>query len=181
MLFIFFFFKQKTAYEMRISDWSSDVCSSDLEWDNRHFWRVSNAEHLELSENVGMVNLSHFAIYDVSGRDAERLMEYVSSSKVAGDTPVGKGAYTNFLDAAGGVQADLTVLRLAEDRFRVIAGGDAGTRDATYLRRLTQDKEWSAFGEERTDHPGCIALLGQNARPRLKKLTPDPDGPPPHN
>src|SRR3546814_171036 len=30
MLFIFFFFKQKTAYEMRISDWSSDVCSSDL-------------------------------------------------------------------------------------------------------------------------------------------------------
>src|SRR3546814_6801620 len=28
--FVFFFFKQKTAYEMRISDWSSDVCSSDL-------------------------------------------------------------------------------------------------------------------------------------------------------
>src|SRR3546814_7415513 len=31
---LFFFFKQKTAYEMRISDWSSDVCSSDLEGDN---------------------------------------------------------------------------------------------------------------------------------------------------
>src|SRR3546814_8960826 len=31
MVFYFFFFKQKTAYEMRISDWSSDVCSSDLE------------------------------------------------------------------------------------------------------------------------------------------------------
>src|SRR3546814_13311245 len=30
ILFVFFFFKQKTAYEMRISDWSSDVCSSDL-------------------------------------------------------------------------------------------------------------------------------------------------------
>src|SRR3546814_1372489 len=30
MMFVFFFFKQKTAYEMRISDWSSDVCSSDL-------------------------------------------------------------------------------------------------------------------------------------------------------
>src|SRR3546814_3233095 len=32
MLFRVFFFKQKTAYEMRISDWSSDVCSSDLRW-----------------------------------------------------------------------------------------------------------------------------------------------------
>src|SRR3546814_12723151 len=31
MIFVFFFFKQKTAYEMRISDWSSDVCSSDLD------------------------------------------------------------------------------------------------------------------------------------------------------
>src|SRR3546814_4013922 len=30
IVFVFFFFKQKTAYEMRISDWSSDVCSSDL-------------------------------------------------------------------------------------------------------------------------------------------------------
>src|SRR3546814_3359593 len=35
MLFFFFFFKQKTAYEMRISDWSSDVCSSDLASDGR--------------------------------------------------------------------------------------------------------------------------------------------------
>src|SRR3546814_11356527 len=32
LCFVFFFFKQKTAYEMRISDWSSDVCSSDLLW-----------------------------------------------------------------------------------------------------------------------------------------------------
>src|SRR3546814_4297259 len=36
-MFLFFFFKQKTAYEMRISDWSSDVCSSDLfeAWEGR--------------------------------------------------------------------------------------------------------------------------------------------------
>src|SRR3546814_9213864 len=38
----FFFFKQKTAYEMRISDWSSDVCSSDLGGLERHFQDFSN-------------------------------------------------------------------------------------------------------------------------------------------
>src|SRR3546814_13379880 len=38
-LILFFFFKQKTAYEMRISDWSSDVCSSDLT--GRTFWSAS--------------------------------------------------------------------------------------------------------------------------------------------
>src|SRR3546814_3734587 len=38
-LFLFFFFKQKTAYEMRISDWSSDVCSSDLRQVHGHIGR----------------------------------------------------------------------------------------------------------------------------------------------
>lgn len=146
------------------------------EWDNRHFWRVSNAEHLELSENVGMVNLSHFAIYDVTGNDAATLMEYVSSSKVAGDTAVGKGVYTNFLDDTGGIQADLTVLRLGENRFQMIDGGDAGNRDATYLRRMAQDKEWDVFVEDRTDHYGCIGVWGPNARATLKQLADNPAG-----
>src|SRR3546814_164127 len=44
-LFYFFFFKQKTAYEMRISDWSSDVCSSDL----GYFWFVGRADDVILS------------------------------------------------------------------------------------------------------------------------------------
>src|SRR3546814_3564501 len=37
IVFVFFFFKQKTAYELRISDWSSDVCSSDLAGDGARF------------------------------------------------------------------------------------------------------------------------------------------------
>src|SRR3546814_11236614 len=41
--FSFFFFKQKTAYEMRISDWSSDVCSSDLNLANQSVFRLSTA------------------------------------------------------------------------------------------------------------------------------------------
>src|SRR3546814_5173396 len=41
--FSFFFFKQKTAYEMRISDWSSDVCSSDLNLANQSVFRFSTA------------------------------------------------------------------------------------------------------------------------------------------
>src|SRR3546814_10276687 len=40
MFYLFFFFKQKTAYEMRISDWSSDVCSSDLEKFSGKRWTI---------------------------------------------------------------------------------------------------------------------------------------------
>src|SRR3546814_2631805 len=64
---IFFFFKQKTAYEMRISDWSSDVCSSDLaqkvegQEDGLHLWRAGfgltyNAElRAERKERAGSI------------------------------------------------------------------------------------------------------------------------------
>src|SRR3546814_9642547 len=48
MSILFFFFKQKTAYEMRISDWSSDVCSSDLRFDLRK--PVLAEEHLAADE-----------------------------------------------------------------------------------------------------------------------------------
>ena len=37
LFLVFFFFKQKTAYEIGTGDWSSDVCSSDLEWDWAHY------------------------------------------------------------------------------------------------------------------------------------------------
>src|SRR3546814_8179094 len=52
----FFFFKQKTAYEMRISDWSSDVCSSDLRhWDP--LWSVAQEAGLAIHFHIGSGNL----------------------------------------------------------------------------------------------------------------------------
>ena len=51
------------------------------EWDNRHFWRVSNAEHLAMSEDCGIVNLSHFAMYDVEGPDHVALMEWICAAQ----------------------------------------------------------------------------------------------------
>ena len=130
------------------------------EWDNRHFWRVSNAEHLEMSENVGMINLSHFAIYDVSGPDAESLMEYVCVAKVGGDTPVGKGIYTHFLDHAGGVRADLTVLRLAGDRYRVMDGGDAGNRDYVWMKHMAQDRGLGRLPSRTAPRPTAVSGSG---------------------
>src|SRR3546814_1744853 len=56
-MFFFFFFKQKTAYEMRISDWSSDVCSSDLP---ERWWR---GDLLEWADAVGLAAYSVFGTW----------------------------------------------------------------------------------------------------------------------
>ena len=144
------------------------------EWDNRHFWRVSNAEHLAMSDGAGMINLSHFAVYDVTGKDAETLMEYACVAKVGGDTPVGKGIYTHFLDKNGGIRADFTVIRLAADRFRVIDGADAGNRDYVWIKRMAEDNQWHVYIEDRSDHLACLGLWGPDARRILQAIADRP-------
>jgi len=149
----------------------------EAEWDNRHFFRVSNAEHLQMSLDVGMVNLSHFAIIDARGVDAERLMEYACVAKVGGDTPVGKGVYTHFLDHTGGVRADLTVIRMGQDHFRIIDGGASGNRDLVWLTRMSEDQDWRDLTlVDRTTDFACIGVWGPNARATLQTLVDDPDG-----
>src|SRR3546814_10287637 len=56
-----FFFKQKTAYEMRISDWSSDVCSSDLPIDDKH-WTLAESLALPVAQEDSTDALLKLAI-----------------------------------------------------------------------------------------------------------------------
>ena len=162
--------------EHLLEKYADRVPVREIEWENRHFWRVSNAEHLAMSDDVGMINLCHFAVYDVTGDDAADFMEYTCVAKVAGDTPVGKGIYTHFLDHAAGVRADLTVLRLGENHFRVIDGGYNGNRDFVWMKRLAEDHGFAqtTIVDRSTDF-GCIGLWGPNARTTLEKLIKNPD------
>lgn len=164
------------ANEGLLAKYGERVPVRDNEWDARHFWRVSNAEHLELSDNVGMINLSHFAVYDVTGPDAEALMEYLCVARVGGSTAPGKGVYTHFLDAAGGVCADLTVIRTAAGAWRAICGGDTGHRDYVWMQRMAQDRSLRVQITSRTEELACLGLWGPNARRVLQSVADEPQG-----
>src|SRR3546814_1580806 len=79
MTYLFFFFKQKTAYEMRISDWSSDVCSSDLsnsivsasEWPTNTGTRTHVACTLILGSRIFLVSATifHSSLVEPSSRN----------------------------------------------------------------------------------------------------------------
>ena len=152
------------------------VPTREAEWDNRHFWEVSNAEHLALSDGVGMINLSHFAIFDVVGADAEALLEYLSVAKLGTNTPIGKGVYTHFLDHTGGVRSDLTIVRLAEDAFRVICGGDTGYRDYVWMKKFRGKLGFTNVEFiDQSEQLATLGLWGPEARSTLQKLMDDPD------
>ena len=162
------------ANEHLLEKYADRVPVREHEWDNRHFWRVSNAEQLAMSDDCGIINLSHFHMTDISGPDHVELMEWLCAAKVGGDANIGKGIYTHMLDDEGMVRADFTVFRM-EDRCRLVNGADAGPRDLTYMRRTAQDKGWDVTITDVTEDYTTIGIWGPNARENLKKVVEDPE------
>ena len=103
------------------------------EWDRRWWSPISNGEHLYLREKVGIVDLSAFQIFDVSGPGVVPYLERLTVNKC--DRPVGSSIYTPLLTPDGGIRADLTIQRLAADRFRIVTGAFDGARDEVWFRR----------------------------------------------
>ena len=153
-----------TTNREKLEQFIKDVPIRENEWDTRHVpYDVANAEHLAMSDSVGMINLSHFPIMDIKGPDAERMLEYLSVAKVGGNTPEGKVIYTNFLDEDGGVHADLTISRLGNDSYRVVTGGADGNRDWVMLRNYRDDNGLNADINIRTHDIATLGLWGPKA------------------
>ena len=109
------------------------VADRPHEWDRRWWSPIINAEHLHMREKVGIVDLSAFQIFDVSGPGVVPYLEGVTVNLC--DRPVGCSIYTPLLTQDGGLRADLTIQRLACDRFRVVTGAFDGARDEVWFRR----------------------------------------------
>jgi len=163
------------ANEKKLGRYLAKVPLRENEWDGRHVpYQTANAEHLAMSDDVGMINLSHFAIFDVAGPDAGRLLETLSVSQVGGGKPAGSVVYTNFLNEDGGVRADLTICRLADNRYRVVTGGADGNRDWVTVRNYRDDHGLDADITIRTHDLATLGLWGPRARTVLGNFV-DPD------
>jgi len=146
-----------------------DACMPrEHEWDARWWSPVINAEHLQMREAAGLVDLSAFAIFDVVG---PRAMESVQRIVVAqADVPVGRVVYTPVLDERGGFRSDLTVMRLAHDRYRVVTGGAHGMVDLKWFRdRMPEDG--GAVVVDLTSSWTTIGLWGPKALEILSSVT----------
>ncbi|MGR3250114.1 MAG: GcvT family protein [Paracoccus sp. (in: a-proteobacteria)] len=162
------------ANEHLLEKYADQVPERENEWDSRHFWRVSNAEQLEMSADCGIINLSHFHMTDITGPDHVALMEWLCAAKIGGEANIGKGIYTHMLDEEGMVRADFTVFRMA-DRCRLVNGADAGPRDLIHMRRVAQDRGLDVTITDVTEDYTTIGIWGPNARENLKKVVADPD------
>ncbi len=156
--------------ERLLPDYGDRVMPREAEWESRWWSPIINAEHLAMRDRAGIVDLSAFAIFDITGPGACAALERLCVNRV--DVAPGRTVYTPLLNPAGGILADLTVMRLAHDRFRVVTGGGLGMRD----RKIFADglpADGSAQLSDATNSWTTIGLWGPRARDVLAGVTSD--------
>jgi glycine cleavage system aminomethyltransferase T/glycine/D-amino acid oxidase-like deaminating enzyme len=158
------------ANQRLLAEYGDRVMPRQAEWESRWWSPIVNAEHLAMRDRVGMVDLAAFAIFDVTGPGATAYLQGLIVNQV--DVPVGRVVYTPLLNEAGGIVADLTIMRLAHDRFRVVTGGGMGMRDKKwFVDHLPADG--SAQLHDATSGWYTLGVWGPRARDLLAAATDD--------
>ncbi|MCX6430610.1 MAG: FAD-dependent oxidoreductase [Actinobacteria bacterium] len=140
------------------------------EWEARWWSPIINAEHLQMRETAGIVDLSAFALFDVTGPGALALAQKVAVRQM--DVAVGRVVYTPVLSQNGGFKSDLTIMRLGKDHFRVVTGGAHGMADKKWFSdQLPADG--SAQIVDLTSAFTTIGVWGPKAREILSAITSD--------
>jgi glycine cleavage system T protein len=140
-------------------------------WNRPPFFERVGKEHQATRERVCLFDLSSFGKIDVSGKGALPLLQRVADSDVA--KAVGTAIYTQFLNVHGGVEADLTISRLEDERFMVITGSAFIGNELAWLRMHQQPEDGPVTIRDITTEYACLALWGPKARGVLQKLTHD--------
>ncbi len=153
-----------------LEEYGDRVMPREHEWDSRWWSPIINAEHLAMRDRAGIIDLSAFAIFDVVGPNALEAVQRICVSQC--DVAVGKVVYTPVLDERGGFRSDLTVMRLAHDRFRVVTGGAHGMVDRKWFADR-MPKDGTAQVVDQTSAWTTIGLWGPQARAVLGELTRD--------
>ena len=139
-------------------------------WAGRVWSPAIQAESLATRDTAGLFDQSSFAKLEVQGRGAAAALGRLCANQV--DRPPGVVVYTQLLNHRGGIEADLTVTRLAEDRFRLVTGTAFGVHDLAWIRRHLP-ADGSVHASDVTAAHACLCLWGPRARDVLQPLTDD--------
>jgi len=153
-----------------LEEFGDRVSRREAEWEARWWSPIINAEHLALRERAGYTDLTAFAIFDVTGPGALDAVQRIAMRQM--DVGVGRTVYTPILTPGGGFKADLTIMRMADDVFRVVTGGAWGMSDLKWFSdHLPNDG--SVQIHDQTNAWTTLGLWGPRARDILSSVTSD--------
>jgi 4-methylaminobutanoate oxidase (formaldehyde-forming) len=168
---------ERGAYFREVSGWEGcDWCAPDgveptverLSWGRENWFPYWRAEHEAARDGVVLMDMSFMSKFRVEGPDAGTLLESISANRVDGKP--GEITYTQWLNGAGTIEADLTVTKLDEDRFWVVATDTAHRHVETWMRRHTTPGMRVSIVDV-TDDFAQINIQGPRSRELMQSVT----------
>jgi 4-methylaminobutanoate oxidase (formaldehyde-forming) len=133
------------------------------------FEHVGN-EHKAARENVVLIDQSSFNKFEIKGPGALSFLNWLAANSI--DKPVGNITYTQLCNVRGTIEADITIARMAEDRFMLITGTALGLHDWQWIKRH-MPKDGSVSLRDVTSALAVINVIGPHSRTLLEKVTTD--------
>lgn len=162
-------FGEVAGYER--ANWFAPAGSTpryEYSYGRQNWFAQSAAEHRAVREAVGLFDQSSFSKFALKGADAAQVLGRICANDV--DVPVGRIVYTQWLNERGGIEADLTVTREAEDAYLIVSSCATQTRDFSWLCRNIPSAARSAAVDVSSAY-AVLGLMGPRSRELLATLT----------
>jgi 4-methylaminobutanoate oxidase (formaldehyde-forming) len=158
-------FGEKGGWE-RVNWYESNAAGGDESlrprgWAGENWSPAIEVEARAARESAALFDQSSFSKLEVRGPGALAFLERMCANRI--DRPVGTVVYTQLLNARGGIEADLSVLRRSADRFLLVTGTAFGNHDRAWLETNTP-RDGSVFVDDVTSAYACLCLWGPKAR-----------------
>lgn len=140
--------------------WDSWECTSDI-----------HDEHMAARQGVVVFDQSAFGKFVVSGSRSKEFMEWLCSNEVA-TRDIGSVIYTTLCNKNGGIEADLTVTVLEDDRYYIVAAGASAQHDLVHIRKVNFEGGYGCLIEDITDDYGVLGVQGPLSRQVLEGAAP---------
>ena len=138
-----------------------------LGWGRPQWFPTWAAEHRAAREGVILMDMSFMAKFVVQGRDAGQVLNYLAANNV--DGPAGRITYTQLLNEGGTIEADLTITKLGDERFWVVASDTAHRHAEALIRRGIGERH--AFVVDVTSGYAQLNVQGPRARELMQLVT----------
>jgi len=138
----------------------------EFSYKRQNWFKFHQQEHLSVRNSAGLFDMSSFAKFEVSGQDAESVLNYISCANIQID--IGKVVYTQWLNEQGGIDADLSIVKVDRDRFWVVTAIASTNRDWWHLKKHIKG---NVTLKNISQDYACLSLQGPNARHILQAIT----------
>ena len=142
----------------------------DYSFERQNWFAHVGREHRAVRERVGVFDQTSFAKFELAGKDAERALSWMCANNVARDP--GSVIYTQLLNSRAGIECDLTVARVAEDRYYIVTGTGFASHDFHWIRTHVP-ADLAAKLTDVTDSYSVISVFGPKSRDLLSSICAD--------